>query len=388
MINKQIVMKMSQVQNFNANTGSNKFFLLQLLLLAGAVSRGWCLNLSYPSFPREVQGDFIITGDSYLVDHAIQVTRDIRGPNAINNISGRIVYKNPIKLWKQGRVASFNSTFVLKVTPEPNLPAGDGIAFILTKEATVPDHSTDQWMGIVNASTNGSSTSSIVAIEFDTKKSFPGDLDNNHIGLNINSINSIKKASLNSSGLIIASGKNLTAMILYNGVTKTMNISVFEGNFVGVEPPILSIPDLNLLQYLPDEVYFGFSASTGPIAIQRNCIREWYFTIDDIIDIGEDSKVPMWGWVVISLGIVVLLCGLGGYFYCKRETGSSDGYNLPIFSGVGPKKFKLKDLKAATANFNRKNELGRGGFGIVFRGSLDGQWQLNGSKIHQKECRI
>lgn len=157
-----VMMKMAQIKTHNLSHGSNKLLVLQLLLLVGAVCQGWCLEFSYPSFPQEVEQDFERSGEAYIVGDALQVTRDNR--DSIHNLSGRILYKKPIILWKEGHVATFNSTFVLNVTPESN-PPGDGRAFIMTKDMRVPDNSSDQWLGIVNPSTNGSSASRIVAVE-------------------------------------------------------------------------------------------------------------------------------------------------------------------------------------------------------------------------------
>ncbi|XP_074299007.1 putative L-type lectin-domain containing receptor kinase S.5 [Silene latifolia] len=42
-----------------------------------------------------------------------------------------------------------------------------------------------------------------------------------------------------------------------------------------------------------------------------------------------------------------------------------------IETGLGPKKIKLKDIKEGTGNFNIKNKLGSGGFGVVYLGILD-----------------
>ncbi|KAJ6698563.1 hypothetical protein OIU79_011964 [Salix purpurea] len=66
--------------------------------------------------------------------------------------------------------------------------SGEGLAFILTADPAVPEGSDGQWLGIVNSRLNGTPEAQIVAVEFDTRKSFPEDLDDNHIGLDVNSV--------------------------------------------------------------------------------------------------------------------------------------------------------------------------------------------------------
>jgi len=308
---------------------------------------------------------------------ALQVTADVQGA-PITHLAGRIVHKKRFILWNKHKVASFNSTFVLNIRNVDN-GGGEGLAFVLAKDSGVPPNSEGQWLGLVNPSTNGSSQNYIVAVEFDTKKSFPGDLDDNHVGLDINSVYSVRQVSLNGSDIIIASGNhtNITAMVLYDGRTKMMNVSVFKGNLIEPNPnmPVISMP-LDLSEYLTKKVYVGFSASTGS-GSELNCVREWYFNGDDI-----DLGMPLWVWIVIPLVIVVLISLLlfGGYLYwrIKRRTNGrhvsvvDDPTIQGIETGLGPKKIKLKDLKTATGNFDAKNELGRGGFGIVYYGIWEG----------------
>ncbi|KAL9237790.1 hypothetical protein vseg_012296 [Gypsophila vaccaria] len=312
--------------------------------------------------------------ESYVVKDALQVTHGTNGDNGVN-LAGKIVYRKKFRLWKKKKVASFNSTFVLNVTPQLN-GGGEGIAFVLCKDFEVPDNSEGQWLGIVNARTNGSSKSSIVAVEFDTRKSFPEDLDSNHVGLNINSVYSEKQVSLNASDIVIGSGNDFTAMILYNGSTNLMDVYVFKGNHTGgfnsTTKPIISM-SVNLRQYLPSDVYVGFSASTGS-STELNCVKAWFFKGSDL---GRQTR--FWVWIVVAVVIdviVVLILGFG-YLYLRKkqkwvDPPGSESTIQGIETGLGPKKIKLMDLKTATGNFNTKNELGRGRYGVVYKGFLDG----------------
>ncbi|KAK1563809.1 hypothetical protein Q3G72_033186 [Acer saccharum] len=79
------------------------------------------------------------------------------------------------------------------------------IAFLLRTyqdEFSTENHSENsdgQWLGIVNATANGTSQANIVAIEFDTRRSYSHDLDDNHVGLI--SLYSIEQVSSNSYGV-------------------------------------------------------------------------------------------------------------------------------------------------------------------------------------------
>uniref|UniRef100_A0A803LFR6 Protein kinase domain-containing protein n=2 Tax=Chenopodium quinoa TaxID=63459 RepID=A0A803LFR6_CHEQI len=313
-----------------------------------------------------------MSDNSHIYEKAIQVTPDTNGGIAtLFNRSGKIVYKQGFRLWNKQRNASFSTQFVLNIKTLQN-GGGEGLAFILAKDSEVLADSQGQWLGIVNANTNGSAQGNIVAIEFDTKKSFPEDLDDNHVGLNINSVYSEQQVSLYGRGIRIADEKDITAVISYDGVTKVMNVSV-KGENQTEFSRLMSVP-IDLSLHLPKKVYVGFSGSTGT-GIELNCVKSWSF---DGHNIAEAKHI--WVWILISVLIVVLVsCGIVvGFFYRrhrrkqKQVDDDDDGLSMQsIETGLGPKKFKLKDLKGATGNFSPKNELGRGGFGVVYQGKLD-----------------
>ncbi|CBI39299.3 unnamed protein product, partial [Vitis vinifera] len=216
-------------------------------------------------FNDSTENDFLLT-DSQITQDAIQVTYDVSG-NPITNLSGQALYKRPFKLWSESKgTASFNTTFVLRITPRTD-PGGEGLVFILTGRATRPENSEGKWLGIVNASTNGSAQNQIVAVEFDTRKSYMEDLSNNHIGVNVNSVYSIKQANLSIN---LSSGTDITVKIQYDG----KNLSAFVGT--QMKAPAIALP-INLSDHLPQNVFVGFSASTGNHT-QLNCVRSWEFS--------------------------------------------------------------------------------------------------------------
>ncbi|KAK9986629.1 hypothetical protein SO802_031580 [Lithocarpus litseifolius] len=164
--------------------------LFLVVLLGGTLTRVRCLSFNYTVFdtiyPESGSGNLIMLKDSDIELGAIQVTLDVGGA-PITNLSGRVFHNTAFRLWDKtkGVTANFSTTFVLNISPKTS-PGGEGLSFILAADTTVfPQNSDGQWLGIVNASTNGSSQANVVAVEFDTRKSYEEDLDDNHVGLDL-----------------------------------------------------------------------------------------------------------------------------------------------------------------------------------------------------------
>ncbi|KAB2631455.1 L-type lectin-domain containing receptor kinase S.5 [Pyrus ussuriensis x Pyrus communis] len=346
--------------------------LLLALLHLCAVNPASSLNFSYPTFRDNVDNENFVFKNSNIALNAVQVTHDVRGASIVNK-AGRFLYKKPFKLWGKGKgadrsTASFNSTFVLNIAPQTN-PGGEGLAFILTESSALPENSEGEWLGIVNAASNGSAEAKIVAVEFDTRKSYAEDVDDNHVGLDVNSVYSIQQVPLLGYGVNLSSGTNYTVRIEYANQNITVFVSQTNETTEGMEnAPVLSRP-LDLSTYLSQEVYVGFSASTGSNT-QLNCILSWEFNSSHI---DEDSNL-LWVWILVPVVVLLLVTGVSCYFFWTRRGENEDV--LPRIqdeiqtTSMAPTKFKLKELQRATGRFNPKNKLGKGGFGTVYKGLL------------------
>ncbi|OMP07816.1 hypothetical protein COLO4_07026 [Corchorus olitorius] len=305
---------------------------------------------------------------------ALQVTPDVNGPSLSNN-SGRILYNQPFKLWNIGgdMKASFKSSFVFNIYPVSS-PPGDGLAFILTQETSLPLNSGGQWLGIINSTTTGSTN--IVAVEFDTRKSYAEDIDDNHVGIDVRSAVSMNSRSLSDLGLNLSSGMDIMATVQYDADSTTLRIFVSSGDHGPDQEPLLS-GHLDLSDYLPQDVYVGFSASTGVNATQLNIVKSWNFTSYEISN--KKSVNRLWIWItvsVISVSLLILLVLLFRLYWKRkqeRELLEEDQSEIELKiqnSSTAPQKFHLKELKFATQDFSLMNKLGKGGFGTVYKGIL------------------
>ena len=347
--------------------------LLALLHLCAFTPAG-SLSFSYPTFRDSVdEKDFVRSEYSRIYFKAIQVTPDLSNVGSIKNQAGRFLYKKPFKLWEKGkdgdrRVASFNSTFVLNITPKTN-PGGEGLAFILTESPTLPDNSEGEWLGIVNAKSNGAAEAKIVAVEFDTRKSYSEDVDDNHVGLDVNSVYSIHQVSLLGYGVDLSSETNYTVRIEYDSQNIAVFVSQTNKTREGMKNTPVLAHTLDLSAYLSREVYVGFSASTSNNT-QLNCILSWDFHSSHI----DENSNLLWVWIMVPVVVLLLVTGVSCYFFWTRQ-----GAKLEVHpriedeiktTSMAPTKFKLKELQRATGRFNPKNKLGKGGFGTVYKGLL------------------
>lgn len=148
-----------------------KYQTLALIFIIIAVTKVGCFYFNFPNFQEKDKANLLLSENSKIYLHAIQITPDVRDDESIRSskyYSGRAFYKNPFTLWNKNKtIASFNTTFVLFISPETS-PGGEGIAFILTSDTNLPENSDGQWLGIVNGSTDGDSRAQILAVEFDT----------------------------------------------------------------------------------------------------------------------------------------------------------------------------------------------------------------------------
>ncbi|CAA7018260.1 unnamed protein product [Microthlaspi erraticum] len=90
--------------------------------------------------------------------------------------------------------------------------------------------------------------------------------------------------------------------------------------------------------------------------------------------------------IVLSAAIIVALLALGLVLWRKRKSNKITKFKSFVdddITNTHIMQFDFKTLNAATDNFSPKNKIGRGGFGVVYKGTLS-----NGTRIAVKRLSV
>ncbi|KAF5941138.1 hypothetical protein HYC85_022305 [Camellia sinensis] len=312
-----------------------------------------------------------------------------------------------------GSVISFSTTFIFAIVQEyPGL--GDhGLAFVVSPSIELQGALPFQYLGIFNNTNTGLSSNHIVAVELDTVQDFEfEDIDDNHVGIDINSLVSIKSASAGYfptrendtfKDLNLKGGDPMQVWVEYNGVDKQLNVTLSPINVSKPDLPLLSLTQ-DLSPVLHEYMYVGFSTSTSLLA-SSHYILGWSFKMNgqaEPIDLSRLPKIPgtpqvkenntripqvkqnkrripqvkenknrMLALAIVApfIGLLVLLVLTFGALLIMRKKKFTNKLEDWEFQ-YGPHKFSHKILFMATKGFKERELLGRGGFGRVYRGVL------------------
>ncbi|GJN36832.1 hypothetical protein PR202_gb25729 [Eleusine coracana subsp. coracana] len=202
-----------------------------------------------------------------------------------------------------------------------------------------------QYLGLLNDHDNGNTSNNIFAVELDTiQNSEFQDINDNHVGINVNSLQSVEAQNA----------------AFYDETTAIYNLSTV----------------------LTDTSYVGFSAATGLIN-SRYYLLGWSFSIGNTaprIDITKLPKLQNVGTrskssskillIVPPVAIVLLIFVCGAIIILARKKLAYSELQEDWEIEFGAHQFSYKDLFRATDGFKNKNMLGVGGFGKVYKGVL------------------
>ncbi|KAK0583711.1 hypothetical protein LWI29_001861 [Acer saccharum] len=220
-----------------------------------------------PSFESSIA----LYGDAKVVNggSSVQLT------NSAGSSAGRVMYKKPIKLVEGNprNLASFSTNFSFSMSKK----SGDGLAFVMVPSGFRFSEFGNSSFGL-SMGLNKSKVRAIV-VEFDTSRdSEYGDVNGNHVGIDVGSLFSVKVRNISSHSMLLTSGKKLKSWIDYEASSKRLEVRLSHYGDIKPADPLLSYPiDLSKI-WNEEEVFVGLTSSNGN-STQRCYVYSWSFKL-------------------------------------------------------------------------------------------------------------
>ncbi|XP_019090656.1 PREDICTED: L-type lectin-domain containing receptor kinase IV.4-like [Camelina sativa] len=307
---------------------------------------------------------------------------------------GHAFYTKPIRFKDSpnGTVSSFSTTFVLAIQPQTPLVGTHGMAFVVAPSPSLPLATFGQYLGLFNVTNDGNDSNHVFAVEFDTIRNMVfNDTNNNHVGIDINSLNSAKSSLAGYwdekdqfNNLTLISSKRMQVWIGYDGRSHRIDVTMAPFNENKPRKPLVSIVR-DLSSVLLQDMYVGFSSATGTI-VSEHIVLGWSFRVKgeaQPLALSKLPKLPVWNskptrvyrfyknWVpLISVLLIFLLIVIFLVRFIVRRRRKFAEELEDWETEFEKNRLKFKDLYYATKGFKDKNLLGSGGFGRVYRGLM------------------
>ncbi|TKY53515.1 Lectin protein [Spatholobus suberectus] len=260
---------MAATSNFSVVLSLSLAFFLVLLTKANSTETvSFTLNKFKPN-----QSNLILQGDALVTSSGkLQLTSvDKKGTPGWFS-TGRALYAAPIHIWdsKTGNVASFASLFSFNISAPDIKAAADGLAFFLAP-VNSQQESGAGLLGLFRSASYNESYQT-VAVEFDTYWNILyNDPPNTHIGIDVNSIKSIKTTRWD-----LANGQVAKVLVTYDSSTKLLVASLV---YPSKRTSCILSDVVDLRRVLPEWVRIGFSAATGllPGFTETHDVLTWSF---------------------------------------------------------------------------------------------------------------
>jgi Ca2+-binding RTX toxin-like protein len=217
--------------------------------------------------------------NNFILTNTDQISDGVRLTDDRKYNSGSIFYKDSVQF---DDFTSFHTSFQTRISGSQGTTGADGLVFMLHND---PNLAT-QAILLGQAPPKHS-----VTIELDTYQNGEhGDLNDNHIGLNIigenNSVDRWQSKIAASAPFDLNDGSNVFVWIDYSSKNDLLQIFLSKSN---TKPKIATLTDtIDIAAILGNQAYIGLSAVTGG---RRNVhdILDWQFSIDRAGGDGNDS---------------------------------------------------------------------------------------------------
>nr|BAK02623.1 predicted protein [Hordeum vulgare subsp. vulgare] len=306
---------------------------------------------------------------------------------------GHAFYPAPLRLRHSpnGMIQSFSASFVFGIISIYYDLSSQGLTMLVAQSKDFTKAMPVQYLGLVNGSNNGNTTNHIFAVELDTWQNPEfGDINNNHIGININGLTSVKSHPAGFfhdqngtfKNLTLSSQEAMQVWVDYDREKTQIDVTMAPLDMATKPQQPTVSARYNLSVVLTDVAYIGFSSSTGRIDA-RHYVLGWSFAVNSpapAFNLTMLPKLPRHhpkgrqSWVLevvlpVATAVVLLSLGAVAFILVRRHFRYSevrDDWEVEF----GPHRFLYKDLYHATGGFEDKNLLGVEGFGRVYKGVL------------------
>nr|XP_043620800.1 L-type lectin-domain containing receptor kinase VIII.2-like [Erigeron canadensis] len=280
---------------------------------------------------------------------------------------GRVIYKNPIKFYGENhkKLVSFSTYFSFSISNDSR--NGDGLAFVVFSDGYPVDLLDDK--GPFGLSVKGENFK-FLSVEFDTLMDAKyGDMNGNHVGIDVSSFVSLKVTNLSNYDLGLSSGNRLQVWIDYEAGSRQLEVRMNKfGENRPIDPLLFKRIDLPKIWPENDGFYVGLSSSNGNSSQLCN-VYSWSFKtrqqpdwmhsepLDPIVYKGrEENEIKIRkksDCVMRILSALILGIGLGAL-------GSFIGmFMWTIFANrrliaITPEEFAMKPVAHDKASANEK----------------------------------
>ncbi|XP_004496496.1 L-type lectin-domain containing receptor kinase S.6 [Cicer arietinum] len=361
-------------------------------------------NLILPSLSFLTSQNLTLFGDASFTDNSITLTKQLTCLSSSSSF-GRAFYLYPVRFLDPltNSTPSFSCRFSFSILSSPSCPSssGDGIAFLISSTTRFSSLSRNGYMGLPS---DNQEESSYFAVEFDT--SFDpslGDINGNHIGIDLSNVVSFASVDALSRGVDLKSGKIITAWIEYRDDMKMVRVWVGYSSTRPPTPILASLVDLS--ERFKEFMHVGFSASNGQ-GSSFHLVHHWKFKTlsyshsvspmdmieegdcflcygDDSIGSKKKGKIfrrkkigeialgigGVTAFVVSALAAAVVIC-----VFLRRKKGFvrkiKEGQSCRFQTNKVPMRLSLSEITSATMGFNKDMLVGEGASAKVYKGSL------------------
>jgi hypothetical protein len=214
---------------------------------------------------------------------------------------GRAFFSQPLsfKNSSNGTSVSFSTTFVFAFVVDQGRLPGHGMAFMIAPSKNLTGSSSAQHLGLFNLTNNGDPSNHVVAIEIDTFQNQEfNDINGNHVGIDVNSLESVKSApagyfdneNREFKNLVLSSGEPMQAWVEYDAPETQLNVTLAPIHTGKPDLPLLSL-NMDISPIILEQMYVGFSSSTGQL-VQSHYVLGWSFRLDGKAPDLDLSQLP------------------------------------------------------------------------------------------------